>query len=284
MSVSKVKYRRPLNSEQIEVLNILFRYRFSTNEQLSRYFNKQSGKAIQKRLAILEAQGYIAKHYDSSYKLRGRPAEYYLLPKGARLLREKQDKKSSLIITDQAIKNLYKDKKASVSFISHSKSVFDIYLGLRNLYGDNLRLFTKTFMNIDKYHYLIKPLPDMHIALRGGVNNPKEGKRFFVDYFEDDVPFFVLIRRIKKYIKYYEEDEWIGNVFPVVLFITDSPRRQKQLQRRIAKEISAAWMDDDDIVFATTTIEALAASSEEASDIWQLATDTDEVLDLYSIT
>ena len=42
MSVSEVKYRRPLNSEQIEVLNILFRFRFSTNEQLARYFGKQS--------------------------------------------------------------------------------------------------------------------------------------------------------------------------------------------------------------------------------------------------
>ena len=152
------------------------------------------------------------------------------------MLREKQDKKSSLIITDQAIKNLYKDKNASVSFIAHSMSVFNIYLSLRNLYGDKPHFFTKTFMNIEKYDYIIKPLPDAHIALVVGNKDSKKRKRFFVDYFEDDVPFFVLIRRIKKYLRYYEEDEWPGDVFPVVLFITESPRRQKQLQRRIAKE------------------------------------------------
>ena len=284
MSASEVKYRRPLNREQIEVLNVLFRYRFITNEQLARYFGKQSGKAAQKRLAILEAQGYISKHYDGSYKLRGRPAEYYLLPTGARLLREKQDKKSSLIITDQAIKNLYKDRNASVAFIAHSKSVFDIYLGLKRLYGDKLNMFTKTYLNIEKYDYFIKPLPDAHIAMRIGNKDSKKRKRFFLDYFEDDVPFFVLIRRIKRYIKYYEEDEWIGNVFPIVLFITETTRRQKQLQRRIVKEISAAWMDDDDIIFTTTTVGALNKSIKEEDKIWQLATDTEEVLDLYSIS
>jgi len=285
MSVSEVKYRRPLNSEQIVVLDTLFRYRFSTNEQLARYFSKQSGKAVQKRLAILEAQGYIAKHYDGSYKLRGKPAEYYLLPKGARVLREKLKKeKSSLIITDQAIKNLYKDKNASGSFIAHSTSVFNIYLSLRNLYGDKPHFFTKTFMNIEKYDYIIKPLPDAHIALVVGDTDSKQRKRFFLDYSEDDVPFFVLIRRIKKYIKYYEEDEWPGDVFPVVLFITESPRRQKQLQRRIAKELRDAYMEDDDMIFATTTIGALAASTKEADAIWQLVSDPEEVLDLYSIT
>ena len=43
-------------------------------------------------------------------------------------------------------------------------------------------------------------------------------------------------------------------------------------------------MEDDDMIFATTTIGALAASTKEADDIWQLVSDPEEVLDIYSLS
>src|SRR5437667_6662229 len=80
----KPKYRKKLNEEQVEVLQMLYRFRFASSEQIAQFQAKPGAKAIQKRLKILEDQGLIAKRYDKSYKLQGKPAAYYLTPTGAR--------------------------------------------------------------------------------------------------------------------------------------------------------------------------------------------------------
>jgi len=72
------KYRKQLNQEQIAVLQMLYRFRFASNEQVAKFQEKPGSKAVQKRLKILEDQGLIAKRYDKSYKLQGKPAAYYL--------------------------------------------------------------------------------------------------------------------------------------------------------------------------------------------------------------
>jgi predicted transcriptional regulator len=75
------KYRKKLNEEQVAVLQLLWRFRFASNEQIAKYQQKPNSKAVQKRLKILEDQGLIAKRYDKSYKLQGKPAAYYLTPR-----------------------------------------------------------------------------------------------------------------------------------------------------------------------------------------------------------
>ena len=131
MSNIKSKYRRPLNDDQLYVLELLFRFRFGDSAMLATCFDKPSSKSVQKRLKILEDQGYIAKRYDKSYKLLGKPAAHYLLPKGAKLFRAHIEKPDD--IPDQAIKNRYKDKDASDKFINHSFGIFNVYLKLHSL-------------------------------------------------------------------------------------------------------------------------------------------------------
>jgi predicted transcriptional regulator len=69
------KYRKKLNQEQIAVLQLLYRFRFASSEQIAKHQAKPNSKAIQKRLKILEDQELIAKRYDKSYKLKGKPAQ-----------------------------------------------------------------------------------------------------------------------------------------------------------------------------------------------------------------
>jgi SOS-response transcriptional repressor LexA len=76
----------------------LYKFRFGSSDLIAKRFNKPSGKYVQKRLHILEDQGYIARRYDKSYKLQGKPAAYYLLPSAARLLQAQQPD----FITDKA--------------------------------------------------------------------------------------------------------------------------------------------------------------------------------------
>lgn len=64
--MSSPKYRRKLNKEQFEVLELLYRFRFGTSQLIANYFSKSSGDFAYKRLKILVEQGLIAKRFDGT--------------------------------------------------------------------------------------------------------------------------------------------------------------------------------------------------------------------------
>ena len=130
--IGRVKYRRPLNKQQIKTLYLLYWYRFCTSKQIAISLKRPDPKSIQIKLKILEDQGLISKRYDKSYKLTGRPAEYYLTPKGARALETAQPDTTN----PWATKSLYKNKTVSDEFLKHTTTVVDVALRLRALYGD----------------------------------------------------------------------------------------------------------------------------------------------------
>src|SRR6266545_4953701 len=191
------KYRKKLNKEQVAILQLLYRFRFASSEQIAKHQEKKSNKFIQKRLKILEDQDLIAKRYDKSYKLKGKPAAYFLLPEGARTLANYGNRRPDEPVN---MKRIYKEKDVSEGFIEHSKNVLDIYLALKTLYPKQGKLgyFTKSQLNYEKYDFFPTPLQDAYIHLKASTSD----RHFFLDIFEDSQPFFVLIRRIKKYLDY----------------------------------------------------------------------------------
>ena len=202
VTVGTVTYRRPLNSQQLKTLHLLYWYRFCTAKQLAHSLSKPSHKAIQNKLQILEAQGFIGKRYDKSYKLAGRPAEYYITPKGAREL-----EKAKPGTTNQwATKSLYKNKTVSDDFLRHCITVTEVSQRLRDIYGDSSKLlrFSKSYMA--QYDYYPKWTPDLHLEV------PKKGstpaRRYFLDVWDGTKPFFVSVRKTRNYVSFKESDEW----------------------------------------------------------------------------
>ncbi len=246
-SKSEPKYRKRLNRPQLITLHILYRFRFASNEHIATYFEKKSSKFVQKRLKILEDQGFIAKRYDKSYKLKGKPAAYYLLPKGARALQTELPLKDDEPVN---LKRIYKDKEVSESFIQHCLNIFDIYLALKALYSDKFSYFTKSQLNYKKYDYFPTPLPDVYIKLKTSRGN----KHFFLDIFEDAQPFFVQIRRIKRYLDYAGGGDWgeRGGGLPTILLVVESKSIHKRLRKRLAYELRESY---EEISFATTRLE-----------------------------
>ena len=243
------KYRRKLNQEQIAVLRLLCQVRFASNEQIAKYQAKPDSKAIQKRLKILEDQGFIAKRYDKSYKLQGKPAAYYLTPHGARTLESNEPSNTD---TPLNIKRLYKDKDASEGFITHCKNILDVYQALKVLYPlpDQLGYYTKSQLSYEKYDYMPNPLPSALIRVKAN-----EGDRYyFLDIFENDQPFFVLIRRIKKYLDYAGGGEWSGDddELPTVLLVAQNKSVHRRLRKRLFKELRDSY---EEVHFATTRLE-----------------------------
>ena len=251
------KYHRPLNSEQLAVLQWLYTYRFSTSKQLATYLHKPNHKAIQNKLQILEEQGYIGKHYDKTYKLAGRAAEYFLTPKGARQLPADS-------VNEWALKSLYKNKTLSQDFVQHCLNLADLALQLQAIYGDKLRLFTRSDMAA--FDYFPTWTPDLFLNVKAGSNR----RRYFLDLWDDTQPFFVSVRKVRNYIKYAADDKWPDEL-PAVLAICKDEQTQNKLNRQIARAHDGA----EDITFATTTQEQLQKAT-ATTKLWQKIDDEDE--------
>jgi hypothetical protein len=263
------RYRHSLNQEQVDVLELLYKFRFASSELIARHCGKKSGVFVYKRLKILQEQGFIGKRFDSSYRLQGKPAAYYLLPKGARKLQvHREDLNINITL-------LYKEKTVSEAFAQHYIDILAVYIQLQQLYGGKLKLFTKS--QLREYEYFPKPLPDAYLSLKSG----NEPKRFFFELIENSTPFFVVDKKIKKYIAYFENGAWddTGSDFPGILLLCETPALQKWVQKRVATNLNNA--DVDDLLFATAAKNILLKST-GSSSIWQTADEPNNRLPLHA--
>ena len=227
------KHRKKLNAEQLEVLELLYKFRFGSNDLVAQYFGKKDRSFVFKRLSILLEQGLIGKRFDSSYRIQGKPAAYYLRPAGARILQEyRPDRPIS-------IKAIYKDKTISEDFISYCLDVHGLYCQLKAVYGDSLKFITKP--QLAKYDYFEDFLPSVYIRLNIGGNE----KHFFLEYLQSSKPFFTISRRLKQYVEYADIGEWEAGTnsdFPKILLVCD----ESSLQKRLLKRASSILEDADD--------------------------------------
>lgn len=280
---SQVKYRRPLNGQQLKTLHLLYWYRFCTSKQLARSLDKSSHKAIQNKLKILETQGLIGKRYDKSYKLAGRSAEYYITPKGAREL----EKLKPGTTNQWATKSLYKNKTVSDDFLRHCVTVTEISQRLRDIYGggDKLRRFSKSSMA--QYSHYPTWTPDLHLEIPGSDQIP--AKHYFLDVWDDTKPFFVSVRKTRNYVNFKDSGGKDGNEwqedeqYPAILAICEDERAQKKLNRQMKRILDEAW--DDELIFATTTADKLQEAIKPADKIWSriLTEDSPETVSLRGL-
>ena len=245
-----VKYRRPLNKQQITTLHLLYWYRFCTSKQLAHSLKKSSPKAIQNKLQILEDQGLIGKRYDKSYKFAGRPAEYYITPKGARALETTKPNTTN----QWATKSLYKNKTVSDDFLKHTVTLTDTAQRFRTSYGSKLEILMKSYMaQSDSYPAWT---PDLHLKIPARGETP--ARHCFVDVWDGSKPFFVSVRKTRNYVNFKESGEWEeaeDDAFPAVLAICSDQNTQKKLNRQMRHILYNDW--DGGLIFATTTKQQL---------------------------
>ena len=215
------KFRKQLNQNQLEVLHILYRYRFASRDLIAQYLNK---KDVYRQLLVLQDRGFIGRRYESSYKLAGKPAAYYLKPDGLReLVRADDGIKAN-------VKNLYRTKQVSEEFINHCMSLLSISLRLRHL-EPKTKFFTKIDLQKDDYAYFPSPLPDAYVRINDG--------QYFLNYIDSSKPFFAVARWLKLLEEYYENGAWddTGTEFPVVVIVLEDGRYPKKLSGFIENNI-----------------------------------------------
>lgn len=263
------KFRKQLNQSQLAILMSLYKFRFGTTELLAINLGKKNGATIHPRLVTLERQGFIARRFEDSYRLKGKHASYYLRAKGLRALQAYTERDD---IDEKIIKASYKDKSVTDQFISHCLAIYTVSNCLSILHPAT-KLFTKRELTL--YDYFPNPLPDAYISLKVDT----ETRRFFLEVLESSTPSFVIDRWIRQLIKYQQDATWQakGNLFPTILCVCESG----SLERRIRKQINRAiFRADSEMLFCTTTLPALTGSDRGDDKIWS-SSDAPDIL--YSL-
>ncbi len=226
-------YRRPLNTNQLAILNTLYKFRFTTAALLTENQNANNLRVISNRLKILVDQDYIGMNYDSSYRIKGQPATYYLKTGGIRYLRAQDYSNES------ALRSIYHDKRATPSQISHRLHVFKVYVQLKNTYPGRFKFYSKTeLMSKD---YVPKTKPDAYLI------DIQTSQHYFMDYLEDTASFWTLRKTIRRYITYTELGIWQKykphTPHPNVLLICESSKLSKKVKTLISRELDSSYVD-----------------------------------------
>jgi len=265
---------RKLNQGQLGVLLKLYRYRFGTRELIATSLGKKNSTSIYSRLDILKENGYIASKYEKSYKLSGKPASYYLLPKGLRSLQQYTHRDD---ITDTAIKNSYRDNYETVTdqFIDSNLAVYAISNQLQALYPA-IKQFTKRELVI--YKYFPKRLPDLYLSL----NVKNDTRRYFLDLIKTTDKPFAINWQLGLLANYFQNGQWQakGNPFPVIMYVCETG----ELEKRIRKQVNAAvYKFGVEIQFYTSTQNALMYSTQNDDAIWSSVEEPDKLIALKEI-
>jgi hypothetical protein len=270
MNNTQPTHRKILNKNQLQILYLLYKFRFGTTALFVKsHDTKISRQYINVRLQILCDQDYIGRRYDGSYRLRGKPATYHLLSKGIKLLRQRLD-----VFNPKVLKNIGNDRRAKERFVTHCLGVFDIYCSLKELYNDELKFFTGSYLKQPKQAYFPQPLPDAYVSFK-----QDKTKHYLLEFFESSTPFFVLKKRTAYYVSYTEDNLWSKkSKLPIILLVCENEELRKKVEEQILQALDRTWKD---VAFAMTT-RAELNSGDKA--MWQKPGKPDERFTLEDLS
>lgn len=261
MSYTVPRYRRPLNDSQLYIMRFLYAFRFGTIDSFTQSYGQKIRKQnMEKKLRNLQEQEYIGRRYDTSYKLLGRPASYYLAAKGIKILKEQSDE-----FKPEVLRKLARDRNRSDSFISHWLGVFDIHNRCRRQYGADLLFFAQS--DIIGQDTFPRPLPDAYVALANDRN-----KHCFLEYFESSTQFFVTKKRIRYYAEFAEDNDLSQKeLLPTFVFVCNTDELKQKVLKEATKRFENSWMEIPYVVLTKDEVEtvnlfAVAEQTDTASE------------------
>lgn len=222
MLVKVPKYRKGISKSQLQLLLVIFKFRFVSSEYIGKFVSKDKS-TVYERLFVLVQQGYIRKDYDKSYRLQLRPATYSLTTKGIKYLRD-----SDTPLHEAALRNMYKNSSASLQLVDHSLNVFKLCLLLRSQYPDTFNIFTRS--ELSAYDGFIRPLPDLYLR-RASKRSTKLS--YQLEVIEAGTYTWIIRKRLQAHQDFLDEsDEWNEN-YPSLLFVCGNTNTEKRIQRLV---------------------------------------------------
>lgn len=216
--------RKQISKSQLRLLLVIFKFRFVSSEYISRYLNKDKS-TIYERLFVLLGQGYIRKDYNSSFRLRQRPAIYSLAPKGIKYIRSNGPKQN---LSEAALRNMYKNKTASDQLIDHYLEVFKLCLLLKNQYPNTFDTFAASELSV--FSDFIKPRPDLYLR-RSSKRSQKSG--YQLEIIESGTMTWIIKKRLQAHQSFCEENDSWDDDYPTLLLVCGNNSTERRIQRII---------------------------------------------------
>ena len=265
--------RSDLKQGQIDILELIYKYRFVSRQLLAVSLGTKSGSSLHEKLGVLVKHGFIQKRLEPKLKLQGAPAAYYLTPKGLRFL---QALSGHEYISEAVIKGSYRDGTVSQSFVDHTLRVYAMTNALKAFYP-NLKVFMPRDMK--RYPDFPELLPDAFLSFKA----ENKTLRFFFDVIPIDLPNKPLFQRITRYAEFIEEGGWdeMSAEYPTLLFVGETGATERRMRRIIKAALYKAELDED-LTVLTTTIPAIENISDEGK-IWTSLDDPDDLLSLTEV-
>jgi hypothetical protein len=246
-------FRSSLSSNQVRLLKVLYKFRYGSTDLVSEFLGKDRS-TIYESFCLLHKQGYIHKFYDSSYRLRQRPAIYTLAAKGIKYLRDNTD------LDQTTLRNFYKNKTMRDEHIDHCLTVFAIALKLKAFIGKQFDLFTKYELNREVF---INPLPELYLQAKS-----EQKPDYVLDIFTPGTYSWLLRKRIRQHQEAADESEYR---YPNVLLMAQNESTERRLFRM-------TYETYDDFKFFLTQQDLLLSIQDGKAWIDMEETDDEEIV------
>lgn len=227
-----------LTSKQLEILLLLYRYRFLNRTHLQKFLNHKGPRRINSWLKDLTSQNIIGRKYSRKLKENTKPAIYHLATGSRKILLDHEE-------TDaKTLKRVYREKTRSKQFIDHCLLVADIFFFLKEKARQQdvkLHFFTK--VDLKHHYYLPYNRPDAYIALE----SENDTRRYFLEIIDEGTPRFMIRKKITQYIEYFDEETWqkrTGHPNPSILIVCPNEPIKQFLDKHIRQVLDEEAEDE----------------------------------------
>ncbi len=252
--------RITLKQAQIDILNLLYKYRFSSRQLLLDSLGEGNGSDnnLYQKLEVLIKHGLVFKRYEPRQKLLGVPYAYSLSPKGLKALQATTNHEH---ITDRVIKGWYRNKSVDQKFVNHTMAIHK-YTNLLSTLHPTLKIFTQR--DLARFNYFPKQLPDAVLSFPKEQGTPL---RYFFDIIPADTPRKAIDVKLSTYCKFFESGGWevTKSAKPIILLVASSGRSERQLQYISRARLQKYF--EIDLRIYTTSLHALL-NLEREENIW----------------
>jgi hypothetical protein len=124
-----------LTSKQLEILILLYRFRFLDRYHIQRFLDHKQPRRTNSWLKDLTEKGLVGRIYSRKFGENTKPSVYYLNTKARWVLKGKEEIKEE--INEPLLNRIYREKHRSKRFIDHNLFLADIYFYLQTRSEEN---------------------------------------------------------------------------------------------------------------------------------------------------
>jgi len=204
-----------ITNKQIEILNLIYKYRFLNRIQIQAFLNHKYHKRINDWLKDSTQKEYLSRIYSNKLGENTKPAIYYAGANAIKYYKSLGQDNASYL------KKIYRDNERSQSFIDEQIFLADICLKLSTINSQGKINYTFETVAGVTSNPQYKFMEDLSPQLIFTKKTRSQFKQFVFVILDSALPKYMIKKKMKNYIEFFFTNEWeenTGQLFPIILF------------------------------------------------------------------